>query len=335
MTDRVFEDIPQDGYERVIHITDDESGLDAVIALHNTKLGPAIGGIRCYAYDTFESQLNDALRLSKGMTFKNAAAGLNHGGAKTTVNASKIKDRAAAFQKLGRTVNLLDGNYICAGDVGVDKEDLYRVNDGTHYVAGITLDSSKPTALGVYTSIGAVLERDNRRIDGTIFVVEGLGKVGGKLAKMLSKRGGIVKAYDPWDGAFEQFDHTCPVQSILKDSVFTTECDVYVPCALGATVNMKSLNTMKADYICGSANNQFATLGDAEIARTLGINYVPDFVANCGGVVAVALDFNNKKYEKALTFDLNSRIEDIFNSAEQNDINVQQAAERFANYRLK
>jgi len=324
-----FKDIPQDGYERVIHITDDESGLDAVIALHNTKLGPAIGGIRCYAYDTFESQLNDALRLSKGMTFKNAAAGLNHGGAKTTVNASKIRDRAAAFQKLGRTVNLLDGKYICAGDVGVDKEDLYRVNDGTHYVAGITLDSSKPTALGVYTSIGAVLERDNRRIDGTIFVVEGLGKVGGKLAQMLAARGGIVKGFDPY------VNNIPNVQAITQNDIFTTDCDMYVPCALGATVNMKSLNMMKADYICGSANNQFATLGDAEIARTLGINYIPDFVANCGGVVAVALDFKRKGYEKALTFDLNSRIEDIFIMAENNDINMQQAAEHIANYRLR
>lgn len=330
-----FKDIPHDDYERVIHATDDESGLDAIIALHNTKLGPAIGGIRCYSYDTFESQLNDALRLSKGMTFKNAAAGLNHGGAKTTVNASKIKDRKLAFQRLGKMINLLDGKYICAGDVGVNTEDLYRVNDGTSYVAGIKLDSSKPTALGVYSSIGALLERDNYKLDGTVFVVEGLGKVGGALAKMLIRAGGIVKAYDPWEDAYKQFDSNYPIEKLLKEEVFTTKSDMYVPCALGGTVNMKSLNMMKADYICGSANNQFATLGDAEIARTIGINYVPDFIANCGGVVAVALDFKNKNYHNALTFDLNLRIADIFDAAENADISVQQAAERFANYRLK
>ena len=330
-----FKDIPQDGYERVIHATDDESGLDAIIALHNTKLGPAIGGIRCYSYDTFESQLEDALRLSKGMTFKNAAAGLNHGGAKTTVNASKIKDRKLAFQRLGKIVNLLDGKYICAGDVGVGTEDLYRVNDGTSYVAGIKLDSSKPTALGVWSSIGALLERDKRTIDGTIFVVEGLGKVGGQLAKMLNRAGGIVKAYDPWSGAFDQFDHNYHITPIEQHNVMTTECDMYVPCALGGTLNMKSLNTMKADYVCGSANNQFAKLGDAEIARTLGINYVPDFIANCGGVVAVALDFQKKNYHNALTFDLNNRISDLYDMSENNDINMQQAAERFAHRRLK
>jgi len=330
-----FKDIPQNGYERVIHVTDDESGLEAIIALHSTKLGPAIGGIRCYDYDSFDSQLTDALRLSQGMTFKNAAAGLNHGGAKTTVNASKIKDRKLAFQKLGKTVNLLDGKYICAGDVGTTVEDLFRVNDGTSYVAGITLDSSQPTALGVYSSIQALLKRDNKEISGHTFMVEGLGKVGNKLAKMLIRAGGKVKAYDPWDGAYDDFVADLSVERVSKEDVYTTECDVYVPCALGATVNMKTLNTMKADYICGSANNQFEKLGDAEIARTLGINYVPDFVANCGGVVAVALDFQKKDATFALTFDLESRINDILDSAENDDINAQQAAEKFANYRLK
>lgn len=330
-----FKDIPQNGYERVIHVEDEASGLDAIIALHSTKLGPAIGGIRCYDYDSFDSQLTDALRLSQGMTFKNAAAGLNHGGAKTTVNASKIKDRRLAFQKLGKMVNLLDGKYICAGDVGTTVEDLFRVNDGTSYVAGITLDSSEPTALGVYSSIKALLKRDKKEISGHTFMVEGLGKVGNKLAKMLIRAGGNVKAYDPWDGAYDSFPPDLKIERVSKEDVYTTECDVYVPCALGATVNMKTLNTMKADYICGSANNQFEKLGDAEIARTLGINYVPDFVANCGGVVAVALDFQKKDATFALTFELESRINDILDSAENNDINAQQAAEKFANYRLK
>ena len=330
-----FKDIPQNGYERVIHVEDEASGLDAIIALHSTKLGPAIGGIRCYDYDSFDSQLTDALRLSQGMTFKNAAAGLNHGGAKTTVNASKIKDRRLAFQKLGKMVNLLDGKYICAGDVGTTVEDLFRVNDGTSYVAGITLDSSEPTALGVYSSIKALLKRDKKEISGHTFMVEGLGKVGNKLAKMLIRAGGNVKAYDPWDGAYDSFPPDLKIERVSKEDVYTTECDVYVPCALGATVSMKTLNTMKADYICGSANNQFEKLGDAEIARTLGINYVPDFVANCGGVVAVALNFQKKDATFALTFELETRINDILDSAENNDINAQQAAEKFANYRLK
>ena len=329
-----FKDIPQNGYERVIHVTDDESGLEAIIALHSTKLGPAIGGIRCYDYGSFDSQLQDALRLSQGMTLKNAAAGLNHGGAKTTINLSKIKDRKLAYQLVGKMVNLLDSKYICAGDIGTSIDDLFRVNDRTSYVAGITLDSSRPTALGVYTSISTLLKRDNKDISGQTFMVEGLGKVGNKLAKMLIRAGGKVKAYDPWDGAYVDFVKDLAIERVNKNDVHTTECDVYVPCALGATVNIKTLNTMNADYICGSANNQFEKLGDAEIARTLGINYVPDFVANCGGVVAVALDFWKKDATFALTTQLEERINNILDNAERDDINAQQSAERFASQRL-
>ncbi|MBC8429178.1 MAG: hypothetical protein H8D95_01180, partial [Candidatus Endolissoclinum sp.] len=131
-----------DGYERILHVEHEESGLDAFIVIHNTKLGPAIGGIRCHNYSSTSAQLDDAMRLSEGMTFKNAAAGLNHGGAKTTINALKIKDRALAYQILGQEVEALKGSYICAGDVGTTIEDLFKVKDSTEYVAGITLDSS-------------------------------------------------------------------------------------------------------------------------------------------------------------------------------------------------
>ena len=142
-----------EGYERIIHIEHEESGLDAFIVIHNTTLGPAIGGIRCHNYSTNSAQLDDAMRLSEGMTFKNAAAGLNHGGAKTTINSLKIKDRALAYQILGQEVEALKGLYICAGDVGTTVEDLFKVKDATDYVAGISLDSSLPTALGTHTSI--------------------------------------------------------------------------------------------------------------------------------------------------------------------------------------
>ena len=155
-----YKEFVVDRYERIIHIEHEESGLDAFIAIHNTKLGPAIGGIRCHNYSSTSAQLDDALRLSEGMTFKNAAAGLNHGGAKTTINSNKIKDRSLAYQILGQAVEELKGSYICAGDVGTTVEDLFKVKDATDYVAGISLDSSLPTALGTHTSIKALLKRD-------------------------------------------------------------------------------------------------------------------------------------------------------------------------------
>lgn len=331
-----FKDVPQDGYERVIHVEDEDSGLDAYIALHSTKLGPAIGGIRLYSYEDEKAQLTDALRLSQGMTFKNAAAGLDHGGAKTTVNLNKIKNRAAAFQKLGKAVNLLDGKYICAGDVGTTKEDLYRVNDGTSYVAGITLDSSKPTALGVYTSIESLLSFYNKTVSTTSFTVQGMGKVGGIVADLLLSQQGDVRAYDPWDGAFEKYTNSKTVITQLSEAhVYNDDAEVFVPCALGGILNMRSLNTMDHRFIAGSANNQFATIEDVGIAHNLGFKYVPDFIANCGGVVAVAYDFQRRDYNHFLVYELRSRIMEMLQEAEWEDIPAQLVAERFANRRLK
>lgn len=330
-------DVPHEGYERVIHIEDEQSGLDAYIALHNTKLGPAIGGIRLLDYKDEQEQITDALRLAEGMTFKNAAAGLDHGGAKTTINKSKIKDRNAAYQVLGKAVNLLDGAYICAGDVGTTTEDLYKVNDGTSYVAGITLDSSKPTALGVYTAIDALLEVNEKRINNSSFTIEGMGKVGKKLADLLMARGGDVRAYDPYDAIFKEYDNSpYNITQLSSKDVLTDDSDMYVPCALGATLNLRSLNTMTQKLVAGSANNQFENKEtDPIIAHVLNIQYVPDFIANCGGVVAVALDFQRKGYEQYLTDTLRWEIVDMLNQARKEKITVQKIAERRALRRLK
>ena len=330
-----FTDIPQDGYERLIHVEDEQSGLDAYIALHSTKLGPAIGGIRLYAYENDQQQITDALRLSKGMSLKNSAAGLDHGGAKTTVNLNKIKDRIAAFQILGKAVNLLDGAYICAGDIGTTTADLYKVNDGTSYVAGITLDSSKPTALGVYTSIEALLEFNGKRINQSSFTIEGMGKVGKKLADLLMEQGGDIRAYDPYDEVFMEYDNSkFTITQLSAAHVLDDDSDMYVPCALGATLNMRSLNIMTQRLVCGSANNQFATTADILTAHSLGIQYVPDFIANCGGVVAVAYDFKRQNANTFLTDTLRNNIIDMLNESNKENIPVQMIAENIALNRL-
>jgi len=313
-----------EGYERIIHIEHDESGLDAFIVIHNTTLGPAIGGIRCHSYSTNTAQLDDAMRLSEGMTFKNAAAGLNHGGAKTTINALKIKDRALAYQILGQAVEELKGAYICAGDVGTTVEDLFKVKDATEYVAGITLDSSLPTALGTYTSIKALLKRDGLKTKDQTFTVQGLGKVGKHLVKMLD---GKIEAYDPFVTDLEG------VTYIEENNLLNGE--FFVPCALGGSLNGFSLASIKSKYVCGSANNVFGSRKDIITAHDLGIKYVPDFIANCGGVVAVALDFEKKDYKSALTTGLTKRINKILDKAESDNIPVQHAAEELANSRLK
>mgnify|MGYP001414076901 FL=1 len=312
-----------DGYERIIHIEHEASGLDAFIAIHNTKLGPAIGGIRCHNYSNTAAQLDDALRLSEGMTFKNAAAGLNHGGAKTTINASKIKDRKLAYQIIGKEVDALKGTYICAGDVGTTVEDLFKVKDATEYVAGISLDSSLPTALGTHTSIKALLKRDGLETKDQTFTVQGLGKVGKHLVEMLD---GKIEAYDPFVKDLDGVTHI--EESKLLQGEF------YVPCALGGVLNGFSLASIKSEYVCGSANNMFDSRNDIITAHNMGIKYIPDFITNCGGVIAVALDFDNKDYKSALTTKLTKRINTILDISKDESIPVQHAAEQLANNRL-
>jgi glutamate dehydrogenase/leucine dehydrogenase len=309
-------DLHIDGYERVIHITDEVTGLDAIMAVHNTKLGPAIGGIRFYEYDSYEDQLNDALRLAK---------------------ASKIKDRKEAYKLLGAQVNLLDGSYICAGDVGTTREDLMNVNFGTSYVAGITLDSSLPTALGVYTGIEALLQFNHKNVNTSSFTIEGMGKVGFKLAQMLIKNGGDVRAYDPYcDVIYKKHGHELggDIFDLSASAVLRDDSDMYVPCALGATLNMKSLNSMTQKMVCGSANNQFSKDSDVKIAQSLNIQYVPDFVANCGGVVAVAYDFNKKDYTEKLTTELKRTIIQILEESKETGFPAQMIAESIANSRI-
>ena len=318
-----YKEFVVDRYERIIHIEHEESGLDAFIAIHNTKLGPAIGGIRCHNYSSTSAQLDDALRLSEGMTFKNAAAGLNHGGAKTTINSLKIKDRNLAYQILGQAVEELKGSYICAGDVGTTVEDLFKVKDATDYVAGISLDSSLPTALGTHTSIKALLKRDELRIQDQTFTVQGLGKVGKHLVEML---GGKIEAYDPFVKDLGGVIHI--EESELMNGEF------YVPCALGGVLNGFSLASIKSKYVCGSTNNMFDTRNDILTAHNMGIKYVPDFITNCGGVIAVALDFDNKDYKSALTTKLTKRINTILDISKDESIPVQHAAEQLANNRL-
>ena len=313
-----------DGYERILHVEHEESGLDAFIVIHNTKLGPAIGGIRCHNYDSPEAQLKDALRLSEGMTLKTAAAGLKHGGGKAVINKLKIKDRRLAYQMLGLEVDALNGSYICAGDVGTTIEDLFRIKDSTKYVAGITLDSSLPTALGTHTSIKTLLKRDGLKTKDQTFTVQGLGKVGKHLVEMLD---GKIEAYDPFVTELDGVTH------IEESKILQGE--FYVPCALGGVLNGFSLTSMKSKYVCGSANNIFDTRNDIITAHDMGIKYVPDFITNCGGVIAVALDFQKKDYKTALTTKLAKRINTILDISKDKNIPAQHVAEQLANDRLK
>ncbi|MBC8428943.1 MAG: hypothetical protein H8D95_00005, partial [Candidatus Endolissoclinum sp.] len=199
-----------------------------------------------------------------------------------------------------------------------------KVKDSTEYVAGITLDSSLPTALGTHTSIKALLKRDGLKTKDQTFTVQGLGKVGKHLVEMLD---GKIEAYDPFVKDLDGVTHI--EESKLLQGKF------YVPCALGGVLNGFSLASIKSEYVCGSTNNMFDSRNDIITAHNMGIKYIPDFITNCGGVIAVALDFDNKDYKSALTTGLTKRINKILDKAESDNIPVQHAAEELANNRLK
>jgi glutamate dehydrogenase/leucine dehydrogenase len=275
------------GYERVVRCTDEASGLDAIIAVHNTKLGPAMGGTRFAGYDSEESQLEDVLRLSKGMTYKNSLCGNDLGGGKAVINKNLIKDKKAAFKVYADFVNSLNGLYITAGDVGTTQEDLVYISQFTPYIGGFDLDSSLPTAKTVFHGVRAALDFKNFEKRFTI-TVSGLGKVGSKLIDlaMLDPRfNGVVvseisnDAYNAWKA--KGIRHT----RLDVNNVHTTGANVFSPCALGKVINSTTVDSIRSNIVCGAANNQLET---DDIINNRKFVYLPDYLVNGGGVIAVA-----------------------------------------------
>jgi len=277
--------ISHPGFEAIFRVEDEESGLFALVAIHNTKLGPALGGCRCMVYEDEAAQFNDVLRLAEGMTHKNSACGINHGGGKTAVDASKIKNRDLAFERLGNFINTLSGTYIIAGDVGTDEHDLRMIQKSTKWVGGIDIDSSGPTAMGVYACMMELLGRYNSDVplNETIVNIQGLGKVGSKLTKLLLADGVTINAYDP---VVKEMDG---VNMVSEKDIYNIAADVFAPCALGGAINEDNFADLTVEFICGAANNQFSSKQVQEWASEK-FYYVPDFVANAGGVMAVALN---------------------------------------------
>lgn len=287
----------QPGYERIARCIDEESGLDAVIAIHNTKLGPAMGGTRYAEYESFNSQVEDALRLSMGMTYKNSLCGNNFGGGKAVINKKSIKDKDAAFKVYADFVNTFNGQYITAGDVGTYQSDLIYLSKFTNYVGGMNLDSSLPTAKTVFYGIKAAL--DHLKIDNFTLSVAGLGKVGSKLIDLCfeSKRlQSTVFVSEPVDEAYSIWAkkniHHYRLDPGPDTQAGTT---VFSPCALGKVINKDNIDYIKSQIVCGAANNQ---LESDDILKTTDFLYIPDYLANSGGVIAVANEYLGKPREQ-------------------------------------
>ncbi|MBF0816065.1 Glu/Leu/Phe/Val dehydrogenase [Microbacterium paludicola] len=285
-----------DGHEEVLYCHDEESGLRAIIAIHDTTLGPALGGTRFKSYDTDQDALHDVLRLSRGMTSKNAAAGLPFGGGKAVIigdpRTAKTPELLRAY---GRFVDSLDGRYVTAADLGTNSDDLDIVGETTTHLTGRTAgaggagDSGPATALGVFSAMRAGAERlwgESGLHDRTVGV-EGAGKVGGVLTRLLLDEGANVVVADPDPAARERVSAATGGAVTLAESL-AGPLDVYAPCALGATVTVDRVTSLGARLVCGAANNQLPTQDEDAALHAAGILWVPDYVANAGGVIHLA-----------------------------------------------
>lgn len=282
-------------HEQLVFCQDGETGLKSIIAIHNTVLGPAVGGTRMWSYASEEDAITDVLRLSRGMTYKNALAGLNIGGGKAVIIGDARKDKSEALmRRFGKFVNSVGGKYITAEDVGISTKDMEYVRQETKHVVGLpeylggSGDPSPVTAFGVYMGMKAsnktVTGSDS--LNGKKVLVQGVGHVGEYLVELLVKENAEVVIADIYEDRVKDVVAKYGVKAIHVNDVYKESMDIYSPCALGATVNDDTLDQLKCSIICGAANNQLKdeTIHGVDVLKR-GILYAPDYLVNAGGII--------------------------------------------------
>ena len=335
-----------DDHEQVVFCRNKEAGLRAIIAIHNTALGPALGGTRMWNYKSEEEALIDVLRLSRGMTYKAAVAGLNLGGGKAVIiGDSKTQKTEEMFRAFGAYVNSLNGQYITAEDVGTTVKDMEYVFMETPYVTGIPAafggsgDPSPYTAHGVFMAIKASVKEklQSDTLSGLRVNVQGLGNVGRHLVEFLVQEGAHVSVADIDADKVKALTKKLPELRVLaSDEIVTSECDVLAPCALGAVINDQTIDQLKCKIVCGGANNQLAEARHGEALRELGILYAPDFVANAGGLMNVFVELEGYSSDRAFdkTKQVYESVMSVFEMAKEENISTHIAANRVAENRL-
>lgn len=292
MENPVVERMSEYNHEQLLFCNDNATGLKAIIAVHNTTLGPALGGTRMWQYNNEIEALNDVLRLSRGMTYKNSISGLNLGGGKAVIIGDSRKQKSEAlFRRFGKFVESLGGKYITAEDVGISPQDMTWVNMETNNVVGLPGKSGDPspvTAYGVYMGMKAAAKKQfgTDNLAGKKVAVQGVGHVGEYLVSYLAKENAIVYISDIHEASLQRVSKKYGAIVVGLDEIYEKDVDIYAPCALGATVNDFTLDHLKCSIIAGAANNQLADeTVHGEIMKEKGIIYVPDFMLNAGGVI--------------------------------------------------
>ncbi len=344
---KIFKELNTRGHEQIAFFNDPYSGLKGIVAIHNTTLGPALGGCRMWNYKSEEEAIIDVLRLSKGMTYKASIAGLNLGGGKAVIIGNPKKDKTEKlFRSFGRFVEGLGGRYITAEDVGTNIHDMENVKIETSYVTGIAKslggsgDPSPVTAFGVYMGIKASVKEKFKKtsLSGLKISVQGLGHVGTHLVELLNKDGANIYVTDIDNKRVEDIVDKYDCTYVAPDKIISQNVDIYAPCALGATINKNSIPKLNCKIIAGGANNVLQeTERDSKLLIKENILYAPDYVINAGGLINVANELEG--YDKEKAFNQAEKIYDtlmgVFKRAKKESISTTKAAALQAEDRIK
>ncbi len=343
---QVIEMMTQMNHEQLVFCNDKETGLKAIIAIHDTTLGPALGGTRMWNYDCDNDAIIDVLRLSRGMTFKAAITGLSLGGGKAVIiGDSSTQKTEALMRKFGEYVNSLGGKYITAEDVGMSASDMVQVKKETDFVTGIPVemggggDPSPVTAFGVYMGMKASAKHKwgSDDLKAKKILVQGVGHVGENLVKYLTEEGAEVLINDINLANLKRVSELYNCQTIEDNLIYDLDVDIYSPCALGATINDTTIEQFKCEIVAGAANNQLQDEDKhANMLQEKGILYAPDFLINAGGLINVYSEINGYDREKAIaqTRKIYDTTLEIFSKSEEENITTHQAALKLAKERI-
>ncbi|WP_411820482.1 Glu/Leu/Phe/Val dehydrogenase dimerization domain-containing protein [Hyphococcus formosus] len=290
--------LPVDGWSKVVHFTDKDSGLEAIISVHDATLGPACGGCRIFPYASFEAGLEDVKNLSRGMTYKNALGGIPFGGGKAVIFADPKKDKSPEMLRaFGNAVNSLDGLYYTAEDSGVSEDDMKTIQSVTKYAAGIHAQGvggnpSPFTSRGVWRGMQAAARQKfgADSLKGLTVSILGVGAVGMELARLINEEGGHLVVADVNDAAVAEAVKRFDAKAVSPEDAIAADVDIFSPCALGGSINVDTIDQIKAKVIAGAANNQLKTPDMDEALHARGILYCPDYVINAAGVISVGLE---------------------------------------------
>ncbi len=342
----ILEQMGAEGHEQLVVVSDAGSGLKAIIAIHDTTLGPACGGTRIWPYKSEREAMWDALRLSRAMTYKSAAADLPLGGGKGVIIAdSHTQKTEALVRAYGRFVDTLGGRYLTTTDVGSTGRDMEYIKQETDYVVGLPVtaggsgDTSIMTGLGIYMGMKACAKETwgNDSLQGKVVAMQGFGKVATHTAHHLMKEDVTLVVTDVFDGALDRA-RDLGLKVVRPDDIYGIDCDIFAPCALGGVINPETIPQLKCKVIAGGANNQLLSESDGEALHRMGIMYGPDYILNSGGIINVESEISgiyNADRAREKTERVYEIMERVISISKTEEIPSAKAAERLAEERLK